>query len=147
MKRTLMLFMATALLVFSLASCGCSAQQAGTQSETGSQNGSTVTGGDNGNSNGQSNAGNGTANGQSNTGNGTEQSPNSPMHDSDGNVIDETIDDITGAVENAGDALTGNDTHNTTGGVSYEQMLRNGRVHDRDGDLKDGENASVRTGR
>ena len=26
-------------------------------------------------------------------------------------------------------------------GVSYEQMLRNGRVHDKDGLLKDGENA------
>ena len=27
-------------------------------------------------------------------------------------------------------------------GVSYEQMLRNGRVHDRDGLLKDGENTT-----
>ena len=27
-------------------------------------------------------------------------------------------------------------------GVSYEQMLRNGRIHDRDGLLKDGENAT-----
>ncbi|MBE6995406.1 MAG: hypothetical protein E7429_01540 [Ruminococcaceae bacterium] len=142
MKRTLMLFMATALLVFSLASCGCSAQQAGTQSGTDTQNGSAVTGNDTG-----SNSSSGSANGQTNTGNGTAQTPNDPMLDSDGNVIDETIDDITGAVDNAGDALTGNDAHNTTGGVSYEQMLRNGRVRDRDGDLTDGENASVRTGR
>jgi len=132
MKRTLMLLMATALLVFSLASCGCSAQQAGTMPENGGQNNSAVTGGNNESAGGQTNPGNGTA-----------QAPNDPMHDSSGNVIDETIDGVTGAVEDAGNALTGNGTNDTTGGVTYEEMLRNGRVHDRDGDLTDGENASV----
>ena len=32
----------------------------------------------------------------------------------------------------------------TEGGVSYEQMLRNARVHDRDGDLTDRENSVSR---
>ena len=35
---------------------------------------------------------------------------------------------------------TANRTSGTTGGTTYEQMLRNARVHDRDGDLTDWEN-------
>ena len=144
MKRCLMLFMTTALLVFSLAACGCSAQQAGTdtdsqnggssQNDTGNQNDSAVLDSDNGSTN----------NGSANSGTGsTDQTPNDPLYDEDGNIIDDTLDGISDAVDDVGDAVTGNDMHEITGGVSYEQMLRNGRIHDRDGNLKDGENASV----
>ena len=42
-------------------------------------------------------------------------------------------------VDGAEDALTGDDP--MPEGASYEQMVRNARVHDTDGDLRDHENA------
>ena len=49
-----------------------------------------------------------------------------------------------GTVGGGGTASTGGSpstTRSTIGAGSYEQMLRNGRVHDRDGDLTDFENS------
>lgn len=85
---------------------------------------------------------------------------NRPQTGTDGGVMSGGSDrpgDDTGAtgnrteswVENAGDAMeNGIDKAKdalegtaSQGGVSYDQMLNNARVHDRDGDLKDGENA------
>ena len=40
------------------------------------------------------------------------------------------------------ETLPNANTSDAEPGVSYEQMLRNGRIHDRDGLLKDGENAT-----
>ena len=54
--------------------------------------------------------------------------------------VGEGIDDIRDSVGSAVDDITGSDN---SGGVSYEQMLRNGKVHDRDGNLNDHENAST----
>ena len=50
-----------------------------------------------------------------------------------GDGIDDAMDDAGDAVRDAGDALTGDSRR-------YQEMLENGRVHDSDGFLLDGEN-------
>lgn len=55
-----------------------------------------------------------------------------------GNAIEDGADRIEDAVD--GDGVP-NKSHSMLDGVSYEEMLRNGKVHDTDGDLTDDENA------
>nr|WP_326185074.1 hypothetical protein [uncultured Oscillibacter sp.] len=130
MKRSLTLLLASLLLAFSLAACG------GDNKQDTNQNGSAVTSSDNANGNGTDNAtddrtdSNGTNGGS--------------LAEDAGNAVTDGIDDV-------GDALTGDNAQNgtanktrSTGGATYGQMLRNGRVHDRDGDLTDGENSVTR---
>ena len=50
-----------------------------------------------------------------------------------GDGIDNTIDDLGDAIRDAGDTLSGDSRR-------YQEMLENGRVHDSDGFLLDGEN-------
>ena len=53
------------------------------------------------------------------------------------------MDDVEQGLENAGDALTGNNGNNgVQNGVPYDELLNDGRVHDTDGNLNDGENPS-----
>ena len=59
------------------------------------------------------------------------------------------MDDVEQGLEDAGDALTGNNgshgANNGNGaqsGVPYDELLDDGRVHDTDGNLNDGENSS-----
>jgi hypothetical protein len=66
-------------------------------------------------------------------------------------IMGDMGDAVTDGAEDAGQAVTNGvddaedtlerTTRSATGGTSYEQMLRNARVHDQDGDLLDGENA------
>ena len=129
MKRRAALVMAILMLVFALTACGRkdtqqdNAGQNGTSQNGTSQNDSAVIGGE---SNSSTNHSQGD---QSNTSGGESQSP-----------IGEGTDDIRDGVNNAVDDITGN---SNSGGVSYEQMLRNGKVHDRDGNLNDRENSST----
>ena len=58
--------------------------------------------------------------------------------DDAGNAIEDGADRIEDAVD--GDGVP-NKSHSMLDGVSYEEMLRNGKVHDTDGDLTDHENA------
>lgn len=142
MKR-LTLFLATAMLVWSLTACGCTAKQVGEQGQA-EQNGQTdsaIVDGNNATNGTNSSDVNDAMNGDS----GTAQ-PDDNLSGNIGDAVTDGIDDMAGAAENAGDALMGNNSgadknQNTTGGVSYEQMLRNARVHDRDGDLTDHENS------
>ena len=55
---------------------------------------------------------------------------------------DNSIDDVEQGLEDTGDALTGSDGGNVQSGVPYDELLDDGRVHDTDGNLGDGENSA-----
>lgn len=147
-SKHLTLLLVSALMLFSLAACGCSAKDKGnagtnntvTGSET-VENGSADTGkGNAANSNGS--VIDGSTNGNVNdTHNGTANNGNSLVDDAQ-NAVNEGIDDV----QNALDGNNGTAKNSSAGGVSFRKMLENGRVHDKDGDLTDGEN-SVSSGR
>ena len=58
--------------------------------------------------------------------------------ENNGNSI---MDDVEQGLEDAGDALTGSDG-GVQSGVPYDELLDDGRVHDTDGNLGDGENSA-----
>ena len=69
--------------------------------------------------------------------NNTVQDTMKPPAQNEGNSL---MDDVEQGLDNAGDAITGNDSYNstnqnTTPGVPYNEMLDNGTVTDHDGDL------------
>lgn len=86
----------------------------------GRSNGTLGNGGMNGNGGTNSNGGNTGSTGRS-------------VMDNIGNGIGNTMGDLGEAIEDAGDTLTGDNNR-------YQEMLENGRVHDTDGYLLDGEN-------
>lgn len=138
MKRSLTLLVASLLLVFSLTACGGNDKQ---QDNNANQNGSAVTGSDNAADNNDNAANNGENNANGNQ--------DDSLMDDVGDAITDGANDVKDGIDDVGDAITGdntntgtaNRTRGTTGGATYEQMLRNARVHDRDGYLKDGENS------
>ena len=67
-------------------------------------------------------------------GNTTVTTPN----DNNGSIMD----DVEQGLEDAGDALTGDQDRVPQNGVPYDELLNDGRVHDTDGNLNDGENPS-----
>ena len=164
MTKRLTLLLATALLVFGLTACGCSSKDsgnngsavvggetAGTQSdstspntgtsngESGSGTGSSTNGENNSGSSGSANSGSGSGTGGSmNDGSGSSASGSSGA-DSGNSLLDDAQDAVDQGINNARNALDG--TKSRAGGVSFQKMLENGRVHDRDGDLTDGENS------
>lgn len=134
MKRSLTLLLASLLLVFSLTACG------GDNKQDTNQNGSAVTNSDNAGGNGTDGAADDRTDSNGTNGSGS-------LAEDAGNAVTDGIDDVADGIDDVGDALTGdNGTVGKTrsaGGVTYGQMLRNGRVHDRDGDLTDGENSAA----
>lgn len=54
---------------------------------------------------------------------------------------DSLLDDLEDGMDDLGDDLERGVDDLTDSGTSYDQMVRNGSVHDTDGDLTDGENA------
>ena len=66
--------------------------------------------------------------------NSTVQDTVKPPAQNDGNSL---MDDVEQGLDNAGDAITGNDSYNNdkAPGVPYDEMLDNGTVTDHDGDL------------
>lgn len=141
MSKSLMLILTMAMLVWSLTACGCTAKQAGEQDQT-SNNGQSDSAiiDDNGSGDSAANGG-GAGNGESGSaanGGGAGSGESGSAANGGGIGSGESGSAGTGT----GNALTGN---SATGGVSYEQMLRNARVHDRDGDLTDHENSVSRS--
>ena len=124
MKRTLTWLLA-AMMLLSLAACG-----------SGSNNGSQTAPGQNAAGNATT-ENNGTGNNSIN--NGTDNNGTDGLLPGDQNVggTNDTMgDNLFGDNENGSAA-----DNNRTMGTSYEQMLRNARVHDTNGDLSDLENA------
>ena len=151
MIRHLTLLLTAALLVFSLTACGCSgkdsstADSAVTDTQTGTAQDNTSP--NTGTSNGESGAGTGTADTGSGLNGGSGSGDNSSAADNGqntvGGAVDDAVDGVRDAVKsgarNAEDLLNG--VSRRTGGTGFRQMVRNGRVHDTDGDLTDGENS------
>ena len=126
MKRSLAILFVCAFLISALTACGCSASPqndapqndsaaqnsgdtqngGGTQSDSGAQNDSAVIGGDTGTDSGVT--------------------PDHTVPDDAQGSLEQGVDDIRDGIDNAVDDITGNDS--SSGGVSYDQMLRNGRV-------------------
>lgn len=160
MKQTATLLAASLLLAFALSACGGGDTQMNPDDQTGSgitggqtapgddQNGSAVTGG------GQNGAGNGNAANNGTAGSGTGGTTGGVTGGADsgtagggtGSANSGSLgQDAKDALDDAGDALTegGNAVGQSFRGASFDQMVRNGRVHDRDGDLKDRENSTT----
>ena len=137
MKKNLALLLTALLLVFSLTACGNDQKDNNTAG-----NGDAITGNDTAGNNTTGSADNGTTNETTNGGAGD-------------TLLDDTkegLNNVEDGVNNAiDDVLPGTGTTNRTagtatpqgsrsGGVTYGQMLKNARVHDKDGDLTDLEN-------
>ena len=152
--KHLTLLLTAALLVFNLTACGCSAKDSGS-------NGSAVVGGETaGTTNDSTSPNTGTSNGEPGAGTGggansENTAPNGSTNDTHNNaengnsLVDDAQNAVNEGIDDVQNALDGNsDTakNSSAGGVSFRQMMRNGRVHDTDGDLTEGENY-VSTGR
>lgn len=125
MKRSFMILLTSMLLVFSLTACGRNDKNnAQTSNDPPTTNQETVP--DN-----------------QNNGAGNDAMMGGSQNDETG-----IQNDTANPPENSAmDESTPDDTIGQDVGVSYEQMLRNGRVHDTDGLLHDGENAVSDIGR
>lgn len=141
--KHLTLFLTAALLVFNLTACGCSAKDSGSTGDAVVGGETTGTTNDNtspntGTSNGETGAGTGGGNQSADTANGSSHSGSS-----DGGLLNDAQNAVNDGINDVKDALDGTtDTAKSrAGGVSFQKMLENGRVHDRDGDLTDGENS------
>ncbi len=131
MKHAWTVLAASLLLVFALAACG------GGDSNTGTDQNNDMNQDMNGSENDAVNDGQPGVNGS--------HDPAGPPNDTGRD--DSLIDDAKDALDDAGDALMGGNptkqrhTGSLIRGASFEQMMRNGRVHDRDGFLNDFENS------
>ena len=124
MKRNLMLFLVSALLVCSLTACGCASKDAGSAQNS------------NGTADTMQPEAKPTVPENTAPADRPEAGTNDTVIDGDTAVRpgDSMLEDAGDAIENgvndAADAITGNDAANTDGGVSIDDMLRNGRVRD-----------------
>ena len=120
MKRSLAILFVCALLISALTACGCSASpqndapqnDSAAQNNEGMQNGSSIQN-DSAVIGGDTNAD-------------TDVTPDHTVPDDAQGSLEQGVDDIRDGIDNAVDDITGNDS--SSGGVSYDQMLRNGRV-------------------
>ena len=152
MKR-LALFALTAVMLFSLAACGCQASDTrpgtngGTTNSGTSNNGGTANNSGTGNNGTGSGANNGTANNRPGT-------ATRPGGNSIGDDLEDAVDDVGDAVGdmfdgedgiggsmNGGAANNGTATDDAVNPTGFQRMLDNARVHDVDGILTDGENS------
>jgi len=143
MGKKMAAFALAALLTLGLSGCGSgnnvtTDRSYGTRGTYGTND--SYNNGTNGNNgmmgnNGSMDNGSARSNGSNGTGsmNGTGGSNGRGIMGDIGNGIDNTMDDIGDAIRDAGDTLSGDSRR-------YQQMLENGRVHDTDGYLLDGEN-------
>lgn len=127
MNRKLAYLLVSALLVFSLTACGCTAtpQDAGganssTQEEN-SQSGNTQ----NGSQSGEQNGGQGSD--SQNGGSSVIGNDGSNSSGSTQNPVEEGMDNIQNGVDNAIDDITGTNPP-ADGGVPFDEMLENGRL-------------------
>lgn len=126
MRRNLALLLTSLLLVFSLTACGGDKKDDGTNDNVG---------------------GNGVTNGETNGTNDVTGNGDGVDHGTDDGILGGTSGD-TGTPDPlpTDDPVTGttdgaNQQNARVRGATYGQMLRNGRVHDTDGFLKDLENS------
>ena len=127
MKKNLMLLLVSALLVYSLTACGCAARDTGTTqnnptaetTQPEANNGDTNNGAAN---SGSSDTGVGNGTDGANIGDGNTIGSGESMLENAGDAIQDGVND-------AADAITGNDSANGDG-VAIDDMLRNGRVRD-----------------
>lgn len=149
MRSRLTLLLTALLLALALTACG--GDQNRNNGTGGAENGSAAAGDQSGVSNGDGYDGAITGSGQNQNGNdaaggqtgtaGTDDRTDS----AGGDLVDDARDALTGAGDMVRDAVDGSAVRQSQG-VDYGQMVRNGQVHDRDGDLTDLEN-SVTPGR
>ena len=155
MKSTITLLAASLLLVFTLTACG----GGGTQTGANDQNNTGVTGGTNQDVNGggltDPNGGltggagdgqnNSTAGNPQNGTNGTAGAQNNTGNTGSGKGNGSLAGDAKDALDDVGNALTdgGDAVRQSFRGSGFDQMVRNARVHDQDGDLMDGENRAT----
>lgn len=127
MKRRFALLMISGLLAFTLVGCGGDDKNAGTTNGTDGavtdQNDSALLGEDNA----DSHQDDGTA--------GTDEN-----HSTNSNG-DSLLDDVEDGMDDLGNDLEQGMDNLEDSATSYDQMVRNGSVHDTDGILTDGENA------
>ena len=127
MKRRFALLLVSGLLAFTLAGCGGDDKNTGTTDGTDDmvtdQNNDALTGEDN------------TDRYQDDGTDGTDKNSSA---DTNGDGI---LGDLEDGMNDLGDDLERGVDDLTDSGASYDQMVRNGSVHDTDGDLTDGENA------
>lgn len=126
MKRSFMILLASMLLVFSLTACGRNDNNAQTSDDPPTTNQETNANGQNNGTQNDAIMGGSSQNGATNGQNGESGSQSSTANGQENSTMNETAP---------------NGTTDQGAGVSYEQMLRNGRIHDTDGLLNDGENA------
>ena len=126
MKRKFALLLVSGLLAVTLAGCGGDDKDAGTTDGTDGmvtdQNDSALTGDDSSDRNQDDSTG-------------MENDHSTDAGD------DGVLGDLEDGMNDLGDDLERGVDDLTDSGASYDQMVRNGSVHDTDGDLTDGENA------
>lgn len=129
-----------ALMVFSLAACGTGQNTGDQPAPDQNTTGDAITGDTNNGGTNNGAANNGTANNGTTTGNGAVTDGIMPgdNNTTNGTDNDTLFDDNGTANSQRGRAAL---SSSTLPGSSYEQMLRNARVHDTDGDLSDLENS------
>lgn len=155
MRRSLALFLSSLMLVFALTACGGSDQPsngAGDNDNAGTENGTGTTGGsgEDANAGGITGGENGTNGTNGSNGSNDTNGTNGSIQDDMGQIGDDIRDDMQQAgdnIQNGMDDLTGGNPSGISAngqprlGASFSQMVRNARVHDKDGDLTDHENA------
>lgn len=125
MKKQFFVLLATLLFVFALTACGSDQKQDSQSSQAQNNAGDAITGTDNADRNDSAIMGSGSQNGSS--AGGSADSTN------------DTIGEMLFGENNASDSTAKSRTAGSMG-TNYDQMLRNARVHDTDGDLSDLEN-------
>jgi len=133
-RKSLAFLLAAAMMLFSLTACGN--RDKVDQNGTAGQNDSAVIGGDSAGSQNNSAAQNGTNNPTDSTHQPSAGDDHNTNTGNSNSLPEDAENAIQNGIHNAEDAV-----NKATNGVSYERMLNNGRVHDRDGDLTDLENS------
>lgn len=137
MKRRLNLLLTALLLALALTACGSDMSRS---EGTGGDWNDSAAGDRNGVSKGERN--DGVLGGNSSRNRSGTNAANDRTGSIGGDLADDARDALTGAGDLVEDAMDGGAVRQNQG-VDYKQMVRNGQVHDRDGDLTDMENSAT----
>ena len=135
MKRRLNLLLTALLLALALTACG---SDMGWSEGTGGDWNDSAAGDRDGVSKGERN--DGVIGGNSSRNRSGTNAANGRTGSIGGDLADDARDALTGAEDLVEDAMDGSAVRQNQG-VDYRQMVRNGQIHDRDGDLTDMENS------
>lgn len=131
MKRTITALLLALALVLGLSGCTAKKNDQNDKNHSGTTQNSTMNNGAN------SNTGNGTVNGGTNSGDSNNGTANNGT--ADNNARSRSYNSY--AQPGVNGPTSSDSVNELMHGRSYEEMLRNGRVHDTDGILTDGENS------